>query len=176
MQNAIKISASKIEAGITNFLGDWIDINVVVIEDKNGLQSIGTSQGFPIPEKYIKYNNRDIPVYKWVNICGTVIDKNSIKHTVTILTQSGIVNIKCALEQYSMYDKQISKINRETGKKEVIEKSWFKRGTKVIVSGWRSGDVFYARSRQSENKFAFYKILDIDDFGRLKITRFRAEE
>ena len=41
------------EAGITNLLGEWIDINCVVIENKEGLQSIGTSQGFPIPDKYI---------------------------------------------------------------------------------------------------------------------------
>ena len=41
------------EAGITNFLGEWIDINAVIIEDMNGFQSIGTSQGFPIPDKYI---------------------------------------------------------------------------------------------------------------------------
>lgn len=42
------------EAGITNLLGDWIDINAAVIEDKNGVQSVGTSQGFEIPEKYIE--------------------------------------------------------------------------------------------------------------------------
>ena len=42
------------EAGITNLLGEWIDINAVVVEDKNGLQSVGTSQGFPIPDKYVK--------------------------------------------------------------------------------------------------------------------------
>ena len=41
------------EAGITNLLGEWIDINCVVIENKEGLQSVGTSQGFPIPDKYI---------------------------------------------------------------------------------------------------------------------------
>lgn len=41
------------EAGITNLLGEWIDINAVVIEDSKGYQSIGTSQGFPIPDKYI---------------------------------------------------------------------------------------------------------------------------
>lgn len=41
------------EAGITNMLGEWIDINAVVIEDSKGFQSIGTSQGFPIPNKYI---------------------------------------------------------------------------------------------------------------------------
>lgn len=42
------------EAGITNLLGDWIDINAVIIEDSKGFQSIGTSQGFPIPDKYIE--------------------------------------------------------------------------------------------------------------------------
>ena len=42
------------EAGITNLLGEWIDINAVVIEDSKGFQSIGTSQGFPIPDKYIE--------------------------------------------------------------------------------------------------------------------------
>ena len=41
------------EAGITNLLDDWIDINAVVIENKEGKQSVGTSQGFPIDEKYI---------------------------------------------------------------------------------------------------------------------------
>ena len=41
------------EAGITNLLGEWIDINAVVIEDSKGFQSVGISQGFPIPNKYI---------------------------------------------------------------------------------------------------------------------------
>ena len=42
------------EAGITNSLGEWIDINCAVIEDSKGFQSVGTSQGFPIPNKYIE--------------------------------------------------------------------------------------------------------------------------
>lgn len=42
------------EAGITNLLGgEWIDINAAVIEDKNGVQSVGTSQGFQIPDRYM---------------------------------------------------------------------------------------------------------------------------
>ena len=41
------------EAGISNLLGTWIDVNIVVIEDPNGLESVGTSPGFPIPEKYV---------------------------------------------------------------------------------------------------------------------------
>ena len=41
------------EAGITNSMGTWIDINGAVIEDNTGYQSIGISQGFSIPEKYV---------------------------------------------------------------------------------------------------------------------------
>lgn len=42
------------EAGITNLLGnEWIDINAAVIEDKNGFQTVGCSQGFQIPDKYM---------------------------------------------------------------------------------------------------------------------------
>lgn len=42
------------EAGITDLLGEWIDINAVVIENAEGYQSVGTSQGFQIPQKYVK--------------------------------------------------------------------------------------------------------------------------
>ena len=41
------------EAGISNLLGEWIDINAAVIEDKNGAQSVGTSQGFQVPDRYM---------------------------------------------------------------------------------------------------------------------------
>lgn len=42
------------EAGIINFSSEWVDINAVVIEDKEGYQSFGTSQGFPVPDRYMK--------------------------------------------------------------------------------------------------------------------------
>ena len=42
------------EAGITSLLGDWIDFNVAVVENAEGFQSVGISQGFPVPEKYIE--------------------------------------------------------------------------------------------------------------------------
>lgn len=55
------------EAGITNLLGEWIDINAAVIENENGVQSVGTSQGFQIPEKYIDEITK--------TELGTVMDK-----------------------------------------------------------------------------------------------------
>ncbi len=43
------------EGGIQNLLCDeWIEFNAAVIEDNSGISSVGTSQGFPIPDKYMK--------------------------------------------------------------------------------------------------------------------------
>ena len=42
-----------IESGITNQLGVWLIINMAVIEDKNGKVSVGSSSGFPVPDKYV---------------------------------------------------------------------------------------------------------------------------
>ena len=39
------------EAGITNLLGDWIDINAAVIENKDVFQTVGCSQGFQVPDR-----------------------------------------------------------------------------------------------------------------------------
>ena len=43
-----------IESGITNLLGKWIIINIACVIDKNGYESWGTSQGFPVPEKFVE--------------------------------------------------------------------------------------------------------------------------
>ena len=129
-----------------------------------------------IPQELKEYKGRKVPIYTLKTICGTVLDKSSYKHTVILLTPYGVVNVKCVAEQYSKYDKQLSQPNKETGKKEIIERSWFKRGTRLIVNGYRSGDQFMARGRQSENIYPFYKVLDVDDCGLLNITRYRADD
>lgn len=130
----------------------------------------------PIPSEYNEYKGRKVPVFELQTIYGTVLDKNSYKHTVVLLTPTGVVNVKCVAEQYSKYDKQLSQPNPETGKKEVIERSWFKRGTNLIVNGWRNADQFMARGRQAEGKYPIYKILESDDCGLLNITRYRADD
>lgn len=80
------------EGGITNLLEDWIDINAVVIENKEGKQSVGTSQGFPIDEKYIdEITSTEL---------GKVMDKifkghglNTGKGGISILTHDEISRI-----------------------------------------------------------------------------------
>lgn len=130
----------------------------------------------PVIEKYVEYKGREIPMYKMRFIVGTVLDKNSYKHTVTLLTPNGVVNVKCTGDHYSKYDKQLSQFNPETKRKEVIEKSWFKRGTKLIVAGYRNQDQFMARSRAKDKIYPFYRILDVDDTGQLNVTRYRCDD
>ncbi len=43
-----------IESGITDQFGFWLNTNIAVIEDASGYESIGTSEGFPIPKRYIE--------------------------------------------------------------------------------------------------------------------------
>lgn len=43
-----------IEAGITNYFGKWININIAVVMDKDGNESMGTGEAFPIPDKYLE--------------------------------------------------------------------------------------------------------------------------
>ena len=42
------------EAGLINVGTTWININIGVIEDSSGYESIGTSQGFMIPENKVE--------------------------------------------------------------------------------------------------------------------------
>ena len=37
-----------------NSLGSWMIVNIAVVEDKNGLESISCSPGFPVPEKLVE--------------------------------------------------------------------------------------------------------------------------
>ena len=42
-----------VEAGITNLLGAWVNLNLVYIENSEKENSTGISQGYPFPEKYL---------------------------------------------------------------------------------------------------------------------------
>ena len=98
------------EAGITNLLGDWIDINAVVIEDSKGFQSVGTSQGFPIPEKYIK----EIKETELGKVIDKIFDGNELgkgKGGISFLTKDKITRIDLTRNAFIMA--LISHINGE---------------------------------------------------------------
>lgn len=99
---------------------------------------------------YPKGKDTPVPIFDTYRIVGTVIHKDKTKHLVTLLTPNGVVNVKVWQAQFTKYDKQLSE-KLPNGKKKVIEKSWFSRGNKLMITGFRRGDNFvpkiYARGR-----------------------------
>ena len=110
---------------------------------------------FKLPEEpKVEYtfpgaHGQEIKVFKLEFIVGTVIDKNKLKNTVTLLTPTGVVTVKVYKNQYSLFDKQLSE-RGEDGKKHVVEKSWFSKGTLLLVQGIRRGDNFIPKKRNLE--------------------------
>lgn len=111
----------------------------------------------PVIEKTFTKGGKDIHIFKLNRICGTCIAKNKTKSTVTILTTTGVVNVKFRKEYFTMFDKQISK-RQADGTKKIMEKSWFNRGNMIVVTGIRSGDDFVSKKYASTGGHQLYKI------------------
>ena len=120
----------------------------------------------PIVDKTWWKGDKEIKMFKLSKICGTCIAKDKNKSTVTLLTTSGVVNIKFRKEYFSIFDKQISEKNLD-GTKKVIERSWFNRGNMILVQGIRSGDNFIPKKYATSSGHQLYKINDILDDGDL---------
>ncbi len=89
-------------------------------------------------------------------------------HTkVTLLTTDGVVTVKLYAGAFSHYNKQISK-PLPNGKKEVVEPSWFTRGNKILVTGFRRGNKFFPRKyKNSIYQHTIALITSIEDNGDL---------
>ena len=98
----------------------------------------------PVVERVIPIKGKQVPILKIYRICGTVLDRDKAKKTVTLLTTSGVVTVKIYGGIFANYDKQISERGAD-GKKHVVRKSEFSRGNKIIVCGVRDGDSFRAK-------------------------------
>ena len=120
-------------------------------------------------------NGRIVDIHHLYRIAGTVLDKNKYRHTVTLLTTDGIVHVKFFKDQFSHFDKQLSELQTD-GKKKVIEKSWFKRGNKLLLTGIRKGNMFYPKIyKNSIYKYSLYLIEHIDNQGNMIATPYRTE-
>ena len=116
----------------------------------------------PIVDKTFYKGDKEIKMFKLCKICGTCIAKDKSKSSVTLLTTTGVVNVKFRKEYFSIFDKQISERTPE-GTKKVIEKSWFNRGNMILIQGIRSGDNFIPKKYASSGGHQLYKINDIID-------------
>ena len=127
-----------------------------------------------IEYSFTSNSGNEIKIYVLNRIIGTVIDKDKNKNTVTLLTPTGVVNVKIYKNQFAIYDKQLSQ-RGEDGKKHVIEASWFKRGTKLMIQGIRRGDDFIPKKSKKSIFPIISKIIDIGNHGELTFQYEREE-
>jgi DNA polymerase-3 subunit alpha len=128
----------------------------------------------PVVDRTINIKGKEIPLFKIERIMGTVIDKNKNKRLITLLTPSGVVNVKLYGEAYAKYDRRISE-RGEDGKNHVVEESWFSRGTLLIITGIRRGaDTFVAKKYARTPYHLVEKITEVHSDGTISKTSERA--
>lgn len=138
--------------------------------------SYGISNFKNLPETpIIERTYRNYPIYRLNRICGTCIAKDKVRSTISLLTVDGVVNVKLRDQYFAIYNKQISQIGAD-GKKHVIEKSWFNRGSMLMVTGYRNGDNFVAKKYSNTVGHQLYKIEEVNnETGKIILKMERAQ-
>lgn len=129
----------------------------------------------PILERtFTTKNGQEIKIFKLNLIAGTVVEKNKLKNTISLLTPTGVVNVKIYKNQYSLFDKQIS-VKGEDGHKKVIEKSWFSKGTLLLLQGFRHGNDYVLKKYKDSIYPVVSKITSVGEDGRITLQYEREE-
>jgi DNA polymerase-3 subunit alpha len=119
-------------------------------------------------------NGKTIPIFKINRIMGTVLDRDKLKKTVTLLTTDGVVTVKIYGQIFSNYDKQIYEKGAD-GKKHIVEKSWFTRGNKIIVTGMRRGTNEFVAKKYKKTPYSLVELITSVDGSYLE-TRGERED
>ena len=140
--------------------------------DKYGLIDFNSLSEEPEIERTFRKNNRNIPIYRLYKIAGTVVDKNDSRSTVSLLTVDGLITVKFTKDYYAMFNKQLSEM-QDDGRKKIVEKGWFTRGTKILCTGYRRGDMFITKTYANTPTHQIYKIDNVEANGDIQITHER---
>lgn len=145
-----------------------------VNNERYGFEDFAQLPKEPVIEDTYNIHGHTVNIFKIARLAGTCIAKDKMHHTISLLTTSGVVNIKFVKDQFAYFDKQISQRNPD-GTKTVVEKSWFTRGNLLIVQGIRSGDTFMCKkySRTAGHRLA--KITRVNSDNSLEIQEERAQ-
>ena len=104
-------------------------------------------------------NGRIYQELQLYTLAGTVLDKNSNSHSITLLTKDGVATVKTYAGAYAHYDRQI-KID---GK--IAERSWFTRGALLLLQGYRRQDQFVLKAPKGQH--TINKITEIRPDGSI---------
>ncbi|WEG19060.1 DNA polymerase III subunit alpha [Alkalihalophilus pseudofirmus] len=140
-----------------------------VNEVKYGISNYFKMNEDPTVVRMKKRGDREFPEFDIHRIIGTVLDKDKNKNSITLLTPYGVVSVKFYAGAFGHYNKQISRSNGD-GTKTVLEKPWFTRGNKLLISGYRRGNKFVPRTyKDSIYQHTVCLIEDIDSKGNLTL-------
>ena len=131
----------------------------------------------PIVDYTFKRNGVEIPIFKTFKIAGTVIAKDEMHSQITLLTTTGVVEVKMSKEYFSQYNKRISEV-RPDGTKKIMEQGFFQRGTMLVCNGIRRGDTFVLKAykRKGNVQHQLYKITKVNKDGTIEMTNNRYGE
>lgn len=143
--------------------------------EKYGIRNFSDMPETPVAVDFFNIRGKRIGKFGVDSIVGTVIAKDKSKYVLTILTLDGVVNIKIRNEQFAFFDRQVSE-RQSDGTKKILEKSWFTKGNKLMLTGYRDGDQFRLKTYADTGKKSIYKIEDILQNGDLVLNSARAGE
>lgn len=184
LRNFIKKNEKDLIKGLNKIIigeeaGDYLDGNIGKWEmdsisyyaTENELDYIDYEQ-YNFIERYqdleikpIKFfYKKKYPVFNLSHIVGTCLARNKTKGSIKLLTRSGVVTVKFQNAKFAYYDKQIKRNNS------IVDTSFFARGNKVIIAGYRSGEKtfrgkVYAKTRHS----LVYLIEEVNEDGSLEL-------
>ena len=91
---------------------------------------------------FIGTNERGFREYEISAITGVVVGYNNQKKLVYVLTkESGVVTIKMSRKKYTHYQEKTE-----------ADDSWWLRGTKLVLLGYKNGEAFYVKGNQIYRK------------------------
>ena len=144
---------------------------------KYGITDFFSLSSTPEVDYFFKRNGKEIPIYKTHKIIGTVISKNDAHSSIVLLTTTGVVTVKFTKDYFAMFGRQISE-KQEDGTKKVMEKGWFQRGAKLMITGFRRDDQFVAKSYKHTPTHQLYRIEVINNGKDMELSheRYGTEE
>lgn len=117
---------------------------------------------------FFEKSGKQIPIYKLTRIIGTVIGKNKTNGSISLLTTNGVVTVRFRKEMFALYDKQLSEA-QDDGTKKIMERSWFNKGNKLMITGYRRDDQFVPKKYARTPGHTIYRIEEVKDNGEIDV-------
>lgn len=131
-------SISEWEIDTILFNSDEFVIDTEQVSERHKITEFDDLKNLPL----IGTNERGFREYEISAITGVVVGYNNQKKLVYVLTkESGVVTIKMSRKKYTHYQEKTE-----------ADDSWWLRGTKLVLLGYKNGEAFYVKGNQIYRK------------------------